>query len=172
AESVVCGLVLCTVPEVTAALDEARRVLAPGGEARLMEHVRAGGTLGRVADRIAPAWGHFGGGCRPNQDTEALLAAAGFDVSGLRTSPFPPLVPIMPMLSGSATPVGGRGPAAQVAARAARIGGRATGVTATVSETNSRVCGSRRCRVRLSPSGAAPATRRCRSSRECTARCW
>lgn len=102
ADAVVFGLVLCTVPDVPAALSEARRVLAPDGDLRLLEHVRAPGVLGHVADRIAPLWGHFGGGCRPNQDTGALVAAAGFDVSGLRTRPFPPLVPLMPMLSGAA----------------------------------------------------------------------
>lgn len=105
ADAVVFGLVLCTVPDVAAALDEARRALAPGGELRIMEHVRASGALGPFADRIAPVWGHLGGGCRPNQDTEALLAAAGFDTSGLRTRPFPPLVPLMPLMTGSATPM-------------------------------------------------------------------
>lgn len=102
ADAVVFGLVLCTVPDVPAALAEARRVLASGGQLRLLEHVRAEGVLGGVADRVAPAWGHLGGGCRPNQDTESLVAAAGFDVAGLRTRPFPPVVPIMPMLSGAA----------------------------------------------------------------------
>lgn len=104
ADAVVFGLVLCTVPDVAAALAEARRVLAPGGQLRLLEHVRANGVLGRVADRIAPLWGHLGGGCRPNQDTGALIARAGFDVSDLRTRPFPPGVPIMPMLTGASRP--------------------------------------------------------------------
>ena len=104
ADAVVYGLVLCTVPDVPAALSEARRVLAKGGELRLLEHVRAPGALGRAADRIAPLWGHFGGGCRPNQDTETLVAVAGFDTGNLRTRPFPPLVPVMPMMTGSARP--------------------------------------------------------------------
>lgn len=102
ADAVVFGLVLCTVPDVSAALAEARRVLAPGGELRLLEHVRAGGRLGRVADRIAPVWSRVGGGCQPNRDTGRRIAEAGFDVSGLRTRPFPPVVPLTPMLSGSA----------------------------------------------------------------------
>ena len=108
ADAVVFGLVLCTVPDVPAALAEARRVLRAGrgdltaGELRLLEHVRADGALGRAADRIAPLWGHIGGGCRPNQDTASLLAGAGFDTAGLRTRPFPPVVPAMPMLTGSA----------------------------------------------------------------------
>lgn len=104
ADAVVFGLVLCTVPDVPAALDEARRALAPGGELRLLEHVRAEGALGGVADRIAPVWGHFGGGCRPNQDTRTLVGEAGFDIAGLRTRPFPPLVPLMPLMTGVSRP--------------------------------------------------------------------
>ncbi|MDX2356404.1 class I SAM-dependent methyltransferase [Dietzia sp. PP-33] len=102
ADAVVFGLVLCTVPDVPAALAEARRVLAPDGELRLLEHVRAVGLLGRVADRIAPVWSRVGGGCQPNRETGASLAEAGFDVSGLRRRPFPPVLPLTPMLSGSA----------------------------------------------------------------------
>ena len=102
ADAVVFGLVLCTVPDVPAALAEARRVLAPGGELRLLEHVRAEGRLGRLADRIAPVWSRLGGGCHPNRDTGQTLSEAGFDVSGLRTRSFPPVLPLTPILSGSA----------------------------------------------------------------------
>lgn len=128
ADAVVFGLVLCTVPDVPGALAEARRVLRrgpqdrpgahdrpgaedrPAGEIRVLEHVRAPGRLGRFADRIAPVWGHVGGGCRPNQGTEALLAEAGFDVAALQTRPFPPVVPLMPMLSGASRPLGTSAP--------------------------------------------------------------
>ncbi|MBB1025021.1 MULTISPECIES: class I SAM-dependent methyltransferase [unclassified Dietzia] len=102
ADAVVFGLVLCTVPDVPAALAEADRVLAPGGELRLFEHVRAEGRLGRVADRIAPVWSRLGGGCRPNRDTGRALTEAGFDVTGLRTRTFPPVLQLTPILSGSA----------------------------------------------------------------------
>lgn len=102
ADAVVFGLVLCTVPDVAAALAEARRVLAPDGELRLLEHVRADGALGRVADRIAPLWSRLGGGCQPNRDTARGLDEAGFDVSGLTSRPFPPVLPLTPILTGSA----------------------------------------------------------------------
>ena len=102
ADAVVFGLVLCTVPDVPAALAEARRVLGPDDVVRLLEHVRPDGALGRVTDRIAPVWGLLGGGCRPNQNTGALLAEAGLDTADLHTRPFPPVVPLMPMLSGTA----------------------------------------------------------------------
>jgi SAM-dependent methyltransferase len=80
-DSVVSGLVFCSVSDVPLGLDEVRRVLKPEGALRMLEHVR---TKGRVAawlqDRTQPAWTWFTGGCHPNRDTEAAVAAAGFVV--------------------------------------------------------------------------------------------
>ena len=72
-DAVVESLSLCSVPEPAAALLEARRVLKPGGELRLLEHVRPpGAILGRVFDcgparhvrsrgrRRSPTRPHFG----------------------------------------------------------------------------------------------------------------
>jgi len=45
----------------------------------MLEHVRAGGRVaGWLQDRTQPAWTWFTGGCHPNRDTEAAVAAAGF----------------------------------------------------------------------------------------------
>ncbi len=80
-DTVVSGLVFCTVDDVPRDLAEVRRVLAPGGCLRMLEHVRASGRLrARVQDLVQPAWTRLAGGCRPNRDTEAAVAAAGFEV--------------------------------------------------------------------------------------------
>jgi hypothetical protein len=47
----------------------------------MLEHVRGAGRLGAwLQDLTQPAWTWFTGGCHPNRDTEASVAAAGFAV--------------------------------------------------------------------------------------------
>jgi ubiquinone/menaquinone biosynthesis C-methylase UbiE len=79
--AVVMG-VLCSVPDVSAALAEIRRVLVPGGELRLWEHVRSGNRAFRLvqiaADRLF--WTRSLGGCETTRDTEAAIRAAGFEI--------------------------------------------------------------------------------------------
>jgi ubiquinone/menaquinone biosynthesis C-methylase UbiE len=80
-DTVVSGLVLCSVHDPTAALAEVRRVLRPGGALRALEHVRATvAWKARVQDAIQPAWTWLAGGCRPNRDTERLVEMAGFAI--------------------------------------------------------------------------------------------
>jgi SAM-dependent methyltransferase len=78
-DTVVSGLVFCSVSDVPHGLSEVRRVLKPGGVLRMLEHVRASGRVAAwLQDRTQPAWTWFTGGCHPNRDTEAVVAAAGF----------------------------------------------------------------------------------------------
>jgi ubiquinone/menaquinone biosynthesis C-methylase UbiE len=80
-DAVVASLVLCTVIDLEGALAEVRRVLRPGGRLRFYEHVRA--TDPRLAlwqDRLERPWGWLVGGCHPNRDTVAAIAAAGLQV--------------------------------------------------------------------------------------------
>jgi ubiquinone/menaquinone biosynthesis C-methylase UbiE len=81
AEAVVASLVLCTVTDPDQALAETRRVLRPGGRLRFYEHVRATDPrLARWQDRLERPWGWLVGGCHPNRDTVAAIAAAGLQV--------------------------------------------------------------------------------------------
>jgi ubiquinone/menaquinone biosynthesis C-methylase UbiE len=80
-DTVASGLVFCSVSDPPAGLAEVRRVLASGGTLRMLEHVRAHGRFAEwMQDRTQPAWTWFTGGCHPNRDTEAAVAAAGFVV--------------------------------------------------------------------------------------------
>jgi SAM-dependent methyltransferase len=74
-DTVVSTFVLCTVPQPRLALDEASRILRPGGQLLFAEHVHAGeGTpLGRWQDRLVRPWKAFGRGCHPNRHTEQLV---------------------------------------------------------------------------------------------------
>src|SRR3954468_11384755 len=80
-DTVVSGLVFCSVPDPLQGLSEVKRVLAPGGRLRMLEHVRSTSRLGaRWQDFIQPLWTWVAGGCHPNRDTEANVRAAGFEI--------------------------------------------------------------------------------------------
>jgi ubiquinone/menaquinone biosynthesis C-methylase UbiE len=79
-DTVVSGLVFCSVPDAAKGLGEVKRVLKPSGALRMLEHVRAAGLGGRWQDFIQPAWTKVAGGCHPNRDTEAAVRAAGFQI--------------------------------------------------------------------------------------------
>jgi ubiquinone/menaquinone biosynthesis C-methylase UbiE len=80
-DTVVCGLVLCTVSDPSRALAELRRVLRPGGQLRALEHVRSlRPWRARLQDAIQPAWTRLAGGCHPNRETERAVQDAGFAI--------------------------------------------------------------------------------------------
>jgi ubiquinone/menaquinone biosynthesis C-methylase UbiE len=86
-DTVVSGLVLCSVGDPARGLAEVQRVLRAGGTLRVLEHVRSTvAWRARVQDAIQPAWTWFAGGCHPNRDTERSIEAAGFaiDADGRR----------------------------------------------------------------------------------------
>jgi ubiquinone/menaquinone biosynthesis C-methylase UbiE len=90
----VVTLVLCTVTDVAASLAELRRVLKPGAEVFLLEHVRASGAWSRVQKLIQPVYGWTAGGCQLSRDTEHSLRTAGFELEVTqRTSLGAPIFP-------------------------------------------------------------------------------
>jgi len=93
-DTVVASLVLCTVRDPARAVSELRRVLAPGGEVRFFEHVRAlDPGLARRQDLLNRPYGRFAGGCNMNRDTLLTLRRAGFAVRFRRLAFGPKMAP-------------------------------------------------------------------------------
>lgn len=81
ADCVVATLVLCSVDEPERAMREIRRVLKPGGQLLIIEHIRSEKPgRARLQDWATPIWRRLGGNCHPNRATLALLSSVGFDV--------------------------------------------------------------------------------------------
>ena len=103
-DTVVCALVLCTVPDLPGTLAEARRVLRPGGLLLFIEHVRSDSErLSRWQDRLAPAWKAINRGCHCNRETLAAIEAAGYEVVRAERRRMPRQPPLVkPMVLGAA----------------------------------------------------------------------
>jgi ubiquinone/menaquinone biosynthesis C-methylase UbiE len=105
-DTIVVTLVLCTVPDQPAALQEISRVLAPDGRLLFLEHVRSRNPdLAKWQDRLEGPWRFLGDGCHCNRDTVSAISAAGFELGEVERPEFPKAPPLVrPMAKGSARP--------------------------------------------------------------------
>jgi SAM-dependent methyltransferase len=84
-DAAVLALVLCSVPEVDRVCREVARVVEPGGQVRLIEHVRSerrvAGLLMRAVD---PVWLRLNGqGCHLDRDPLPALDRAGIRIESI-----------------------------------------------------------------------------------------
>jgi ubiquinone/menaquinone biosynthesis C-methylase UbiE len=83
-DTVVITWSLCSIEDPLAALHEVRRVLAPGGSLRFVEHGLADQpALASWQRRVTPVWRRIAGGCRLDQRVDRLIERAGFNVERL-----------------------------------------------------------------------------------------
>ena len=79
-DAVVATLVLCSVKDIAAVLQEVHRVLKPGGKFVFVEHVAApvGTGLRRLQNLGTPLTRWLGDGCHLNRETWHFIESAGF----------------------------------------------------------------------------------------------
>lgn len=98
-DAAVCSLVLCSLPDVSLALCEVRRVLRHGGELRFYEHGRAEGRRGMTRVQRAldgTVWPRLFGGCHTSRDPVGEIGAAGFTDISFRRLLVPQDGPVLP----------------------------------------------------------------------------
>lgn len=84
-DAVVATMVFCSVPDPVLGLREALRVTKPGGQLRLLEHMRASSeALGRLMDALdAPM--HWAAGMHIARQTVDNVRRAGWDVQAVES---------------------------------------------------------------------------------------
>ena len=80
-DTVVCTLVLCTVPDLRAAIETIKRLLVADGRCLFMEHVAAVGVAGVAQRAVRPVWKKISDGCDLHRETTSALREAGFVIA-------------------------------------------------------------------------------------------
>ena len=108
ADAAVASLVLCSVADLDQALAELFRIVRPGGELRVFEHVRATTPVLRAVQRLVDAtlWPVIAGGCHTSRDTAGAIRRAGFTSTRFDLVHFPDFrhpLPMSPHILGAAS---------------------------------------------------------------------
>ena len=73
---------MCTIPDISGALGEMRRVLRPGGQLHFVEHgLSPESDVSRWQSRLTPLQSAVFGGCHLNRRIDQLVTDAGFTIS-------------------------------------------------------------------------------------------
>ncbi len=89
-DSVVMTYTMCTIPDVSSALSEIKRVLKPSGQLYFCEHGLAPDlSVRKWQDRLNPIWKKLGGGCHLNRDIPSLLRSNGIHLLDLKSMYIP-----------------------------------------------------------------------------------
>ncbi|RFA29016.1 SAM-dependent methyltransferase [Alkalilimnicola ehrlichii] len=85
-DTVLSTWTLCTIPDIKAALSQARRVLKPNGQFLFVEHgLSNDNAVARWQHRLTPFWSRCAGGCQLDRPHANLLRQAGFVIDRLET---------------------------------------------------------------------------------------
>jgi len=89
-DCVVITYTLCTIPNLTKAFSEIKRVLKPTGKFLFCEHGKAPENgIQKYQNIVNPVWKRIGGGCNLNRNIPALIEENGFTISKLETMYLP-----------------------------------------------------------------------------------
>ncbi len=91
-DSVVCTLVLCTIPDPKKAINNFIKWLKPGGSLIILEHIRAHNHIAaKFQDFVNPLWEKMAEGCQLNRATDIILKESG--LTFIREERFKILIP-------------------------------------------------------------------------------
>jgi ubiquinone/menaquinone biosynthesis C-methylase UbiE len=89
-DTVVITWTLCSIPEVSKALLQVKRVLKPTGQLIFVEHGLAPDlSVQTWQNRINPIWKPIAGGCNLNRKIDDLITSAGFEITELTMTYLP-----------------------------------------------------------------------------------